>query len=368
MKGYSEVYTLTVNKLTDDRKAINENVSKRHSQHESISFKILLFGTITLVLLIVISWKFTQIYVSRLDIKQIIEPKHALIGLVIIYLSICLATNGYDLYSMLLHSKTNRPSGLYLEPSHLILYAAPLIFTVIYNEDTRLVGVILTIFIFVFAYTVVFMVLAWSIMLLFTLHFWFTRNRRSSNSLSLIAFAMASIFAISMHGNYLQGRLNLYQTIGNAKNAQNANLTTLVYLNGWLLAKATVIHTRGVGLGLGAMGCSEAINNDSKTLSAEVRAESKIDEIVCMRDGSFLASKIVSELGVFGIALLGFLTYKLFRMTALSFKSEFDLILVGTTCLAVLLLFARGLPYFSAPVVYCLISLIYFSKILALRR
>jgi hypothetical protein len=83
-----------------------------------------------------------------------------------------------------------------------------------------------------------------------------------------------------------------------------------------------------------------------------------------VRDGSFLASKIISELGVVGVLLIGFIVYNLVVVLRKMLNYEFDIIVAGSICLIAILLFERGLAYFAAPVIYCLISIIHSQKVL----
>lgn len=321
-----------------------------------------LFFSLSTAFLVIFSWKFVEIYTCCLNFNQIIEPKHAIVGLFIVYFCLCMSVNGHDIYSILQGAPTNRPSGLYLEPSHLILYASPLIFTAISNQQTRAFGILLTVFIFVLAFTLTNFALAGLIILYYLIHYQLTKRKfANAKNLSLVFLSM-TIFAVTLNGSHITDRMETKSVVDSG----TKNFSTLVYLNGWLLAKATIENTSGIGLGLGAMGCSEVINNDKQTLSAEVkRYQGKIDsKIICIRDGSFLAAKIISELGLLGICLISFILYKIILNLLKMLNFEFDLILTGSMCLIMTFLFIRGLPYFAAPIVFCLISMFHYKKVL----
>jgi len=324
------------------------------------------FFSLATTLFLVFSWKFIQIYVSHLQFEQIIVPKHALIGLISIYFCLILAANGLDLYSILQGAPTNRPSGLYLEPSHLILYASPLIFTVIHSQQTRVFGVLLTVFIFVLAFTITNIALSSLIMLCYLIHYLLAKRKFANTKNLLPMFLAMTLFATTINPLYITSRLGLnYQKINVATEYGTRNFSTLVYLNGWLLAKSTIQNTSGMGLGLGSMGCSDVINNNKQTLSAEVKTyKGNVErKVIGVRDGSFLVSKIISELGLLGIFLIGFVVFKLSLIWLKLLIYEFDLIVTGSICLILILFFIRGLPYFSAPVMFCLITIIHNMKI-----
>lgn len=319
---------------------------------------------IATVLLIVFTWFFIKIYVEHIKFKNIIEPNHALFGLLLIYFFLCMAANGYDLYSMLQEMLTNRPSGLYSEPSHLILYASPLIFTVIHDNKTRLLGILLTIFIFVLAFTVTNAALISLVMFFYTSHYFISRKELSLVKGNFIIFVVMILFALSFNRPYIQDRLNVSQEINVSQ--ETRNLSTLVYLNGWLLAKESLLNTSGTGLGLGSMGCSESINNSSSTLSAFTKTYD--GEIICARSGSFLASKIISELGVLGVLILIYIAFKLLCFFKVGVSRKFDLILYGTVSLTITLLFIRGTTYFSAPSIFCLLMMLNYSHAPAVKK
>lgn len=311
--------------------------------------------SLTTTFLVVLTWGFLNVYTSNFEFNEVIEPTHALVGLVVIFLFLCMATMGFDLYSILKHSPTNRPSGLYLEPSHIALFASPLIFTVIKSQQTRIFGILLTVFISVLAFTLTNLALTGLVMVCYILHSLFSGHWKVAKTNGfLIMFMAILLFAFTLHSSYLRDRLET------TKETKNGSM--LVYLNGWLLAESTILHTNGLGLGPGAMGCSEAINNDPKTLSARPGVTSFNGEIICVRSGSFLASKVISELGWLGIIVVALLCYQLARVFISALSFEFDLLLVGSLCLTATLFFIRGVTYFSAPTVFCILMLFCFKS------
>jgi len=44
------------------------------------------YFSLATVILLMFSWKFLQLYISNLKVEKIIEPNHALLGLILIYL------------------------------------------------------------------------------------------------------------------------------------------------------------------------------------------------------------------------------------------------------------------------------------------
>ena len=77
---------------------------------------------------------------------------------------------------------------------------------------------------------------------------------------------------------------------------ETTNISSLVYIQGWQDAWANFQRTNGLGLGFNMMGC----NPLPDTLSRFVLNQTELNS----EDGSFMASKLISELGVIGISLL----------------------------------------------------------------
>ena len=302
--------------------------------------------------LIVFIWFFIKWYLTEFKFKNLIEPNHALIGLIIIFICLCMAVSGYDLYSNLRGTASNRPSGLFLEPSHLALFGAPLMLVGIASIRTRLLSVLLTTFIFVLAYSLTFIVLFWAISGIYIFYLFINATKVNQKVIKLsMLICLATIFIITLHGAYIAERTQT-QT-----QTQTQNFSTLVYKNGWHLAMVTLLNTSSIGLGLGNMGCSNIINMDKSTLSADVIAQTKDSKLISARDGSFLTSKLISELGVVGFLIILWMVLKGLLIIARVSQKSFDLITAGSIGLFFVLFFVRGLPYFSAVVFYCLLQL-----------
>lgn len=136
------------------------------------------------------------------------------------------------------------------------------------------------------------------------------------------------------------------------------NLTTLVWIQGWQLAYKNILETKGWGLGLQALGL-----NESQLTEASHIIKLLSNRYLNFEDGGFLASKIISELGVVGIIISVFYLYK-----ALAFpvsaglsngcrisKDESMMLLKGIVFAFVVEFLFRGYGYFS-PGLYMLIS------------
>jgi len=158
----------------------------------------------------------------------------------------------------------------------------------------------------------------------------------------IIYFVLLKIDTIS----YFSDRLNFSNN--------SSNLTALVYMQGWEDAFNSLIDTKGFGLGFQNMGSSKPGVYGEMIYSI-------IGDYKMREDGGFLASKIVSEFGLFGFSLIFYyikLFINSFRLllnnikvnSDLSKKSEFTPHLVFAHCAVVsfsLEVFIRGYGYFS---------------------
>ena len=129
----------------------------------------------------------------------------------------------------------------------------------------------------------------------------------------------------------------------------STNLTSLTYIQGWDDARRSLSYGYGFGTGFQSMGvlAPSALSETIYSLSGQY---------LNRNDGSFVASKIISEFGIVGIVIVGF--YLLFAFNALRFlnnclNKSFDVFLlrrvIGASLVVGFLpeMFFRGYGYFS---------------------
>lgn len=83
------------------------------------------------------------------------------------------------------------------------------------------------------------------------------------------------------------------------------NLTTLVWIQGWQLAYKNLLESKGVGIGMQMLGLGDGQLTDASHI-----IKSLTGRYFNLEDGGFLASKLISELGVAGIFLSVLYLYK----------------------------------------------------------
>ena len=129
---------------------------------------------------------------------------------------------------------------------------------------------------------------------------------------------------------------------------ETENLSSLVYLQGWQDVWANFFRTNGFGLGFNMMGCSPLLDVPARVLISEGLGSELNSE-----DGSFLFSKLTSETGFVGIALLLILFWWLIKVEEKVRVTRFDMhnraIVVQSTLIVYFLVSSilRGGGYFN---------------------
>ena len=132
---------------------------------------------------------------------------------------------------------------------------------------------------------------------------------------------------------------------------ESSNLSALVYLQGWTDAWLGLNQNLGLGLGFQRMGTTEPSEISEKIYLM-------IGEYKNRADGSFLASKVIAEFGLLGVAAIGAYlrgVYKYARNPGF-LEVEQNRIAYGLYLAFFIELFVRGYGYFSPGIVLVCIS------------
>lgn len=164
--------------------------------------------------------------------------------------------------------------------------------------------------------------------------------------LLMLALAAAALIATQIDLSYYVGRLDL--------STENQNLSSLAFLQGWQMMGESWDRSGGWGLGFQQLGV-RGTDVDAAQL-VEVLARTPLN----IFDGSFTASKLVSEFGLIGIGLLtGYLLLATVSVRALK-RARGDSRIVFAHCVLVsygLELGLRGSGYFTASVLLMIAAL-----------
>ena len=249
---------------------------------------------------------------------------------------------------------THRVSGLFLEPSHLALTVVPLVLYLWFcgGKTGMLMAVVATLAILGLSYSSTFV-----ISLLFSLISGYAFFARGVARIGLILMAVSvstGLFYLLYGGASLTSTALRFQDILDLR--RDSNLSSLVYGNGWELLKINADRTSWLGLGFNAMGCSpRPVTNVDVWLNQIGMGEQNYN------DGSFLASKLISELGLFGgLLVAGAVFWGLKGVARVYSVSNQDLAVLSALWLFSLfiMLFVRSAGgYFSGPLLLALFAI-----------
>jgi hypothetical protein len=174
--------------------------------------------------------------------------------------------------------------------------------------------------------------------------------------LLLVGLAMSSALALYMINVDSAGKFVTYY-FSRILFWNSNNLSALVYLQGWSDAARGVYENFGFGLGFQRMG-----TNAPSEISNSIYA--LVGEYKNRMDGSFLVSKLVSELGFAGILIIFLYILFLYKfyIFVIKFGTQKDKILYGVYASFLVELFVRGYGYFSPGIILVSFSWIYLSQ------
>ena len=235
------------------------------------------------------------------------------------------------------------------EPSHLALFILPFfLFKLISNKQVKssnLFIIISMLFIALFFQNITLLVgIAIAI---------FVISKPKYFTFSFLLILSLITFTHIVNVDYFLSRLML--------GSETQNLSALVFLSGWERAVLNLKETYGVGLGFNQLGY---IGVDGKYMNIIYNL---IGFKLNYNDGGTTGSKIISELGIFGLIIL--VVYSFFAMKSIYFlKNKFlildnkDIFFLSIFIMYSIELFLRGEGYFNPTSFLFLISIFYLSR------
>lgn len=305
---------------------------------------------ILLVFIILSALLFSQ-KLEKIDNLSFINVLHSCSKLILFFavFSLFLGNNflGYD----------NFPKSIFpfAEPRHFVTSSGSLLlFSAFYAspKNKTILSLLFPIFIFVFE-SVVF--LAFYMIIFYFLYLLNIKKSFQATFLAIIFF-MTTLYLFA-DLSYFSERLNF--------SSSNLNLTALVYMQGWNEIFYSLKETNGFGVGFQNMGILKP------TIISEV-----IYELAGFyknrNDGSFLASKIISEFGFIGVLFVllylkqfysSFTELKKYlkNKNSLNFKNQISPIFIFAhthVVFFIIEMFAAGTGYFTTGVFLFIVSLI----------
>ncbi|MFN7695266.1 MAG: hypothetical protein ACK5O3_14620 [Burkholderiales bacterium] len=247
-----------------------------------------------------------------------------------------------------------RPSGVFLEPSHLALACSPLLIALMLGgqRNYRLLAIAMTGgFLYLAASATLFLLIALALPVCALL---MGEGQIRVLRVLGLTFAMALFGVLAWQSPFWPDFVDRLGSLGDQ--SVGANVSSVVYVMGWELADANLTSSAGWGLGLNRMGCFPR----PFTPGVEVLDLLGLED-GNYNDGSFLVSKLLSELGFWGplaLLLLGFQFVRMARRVRAAGKAPVGLqsFLVAAFVCGVFGAFLRGTGYFAGPVMLAALS------------
>lgn len=305
------------------------------------------------------------ILINGSKIKKLFEQvllNHSHFLLVIILSSVLLILVNIHIHGIFFG--INKFGGFYNEPSHLALYGSPIIAYRLLNNKFDPLSLISIVAIISLANSFLFLIF---LLILFSILY-------PKLSFLTLSISVLVVFILIIFGSDIISQLGsvTYQEnkiIGRYADRIRGlfyldNLTSLVYLHGVNLAHENLFLGKYVGLGFNNMGCyinEIPVSHYEDKISKIINDDKRVHH----QDGSFLASKIVSDFGVFGIFLLFYFMTRfiiIFREAIFNLRKE-NVFLIAASITFFLSLFFRSTSYFTAFNIFCFCSFMYTQKI-----
>lgn len=241
-----------------------------------------------------------------------------------------------------------RPSGFFSEPSHFALAIAPLLIHLILDENPRwrragIVGALISLWLAASATLFLLLAVGLAVMWL-ALH---GRRLRLWKTVQVIVLSV--VFAgVAYVSPFWTDFMDRVTSLGNQ--SAEANVSSVVYVMGWELAIENLSNSSGWGLGFNRMGCEPRPVTEGVEVLDLVGLEDGN-----YNDGSFLASKALSEMGYFAALLWLWLAWRAWRFRHLLHslpgeQAEQARLMLSLLLCSLVGLLLRGTGYFSGPV------------------
>lgn len=224
---------------------------------------------------------------------------------------------------------------IFKEPSHFSIVYLPLAFYAIYvNCNRKIARLVLLILGFSISFLIQNLTLLVGMVMIFLAAYWNEKRKIALYStMAIVGLLTLNINKLS----YFIDRLNI--------SFDSRNLSVLSWISGWERAYISLVESFGFGVGFQRMGFVGLKGSAMNTIY-EIMGGSYLN----LYDGSSLAPKIVTEMGLFGLFILFIYLYNLlrvFKMTVRNYYSSVDLFFAGVYLMFSIQLFVRGVGYFS---------------------
>jgi hypothetical protein len=284
------------------------------------------------ILFILVQWCILSL-VTRFDLSLIFFNSKFIVFIII--LSLCIDF-------IIFYPTQLRFGGLFKEPSHLAISIIPYLYYLLYTSKSKLffyIFILIPIFLLSFSSTFII-----SFLFLLSIH----QLRNSRKIFYLICILVPLIILLIGYVDYINSRV-----LGVLYFSTTTNQSSLVYIYGWESMFFYLKDSFYLGIGLNGMGLPPL----PEVNSAYLLASKDGGDLYRNTDGSFLVSKIISELGLVGLFII-ILIYRFLSKTYKIYESYSPLEKFFWNTLALLLFtsFIRGVGFFDGPFIMGSIS------------
>jgi hypothetical protein len=228
-----------------------------------------------------------------------------IIGLLIGFGSFVIDTN------FLNYERLPKPMFPFSEPSHYALGFSSVFFVtgVFLGKVQRITLLILIVLLGVMIPSVVLLVVAFVMVVVF-----YVLPLKTGNIVLIAILAVVGVQALSLVDmsklSYFYERIPFAENVENPVIRGSANMSALVYMQGWEVLSDSMVNTTGLGVGL---------YNMEKTIPGHYGEiiYDRVGHYQNRAEGSFFGSKLITEFGIFGVLVLA--AYFIFLLRSLRF-------------------------------------------------
>ena len=300
--------------------------------------------TIIMITTAFLSWRAISIMSYRNIFNKINFISANYLILILAFIFFILGYLGYSLIDIL-GQQTRSKVGLFHESSHLFLYVGFSYCFLIFSKKVYLPSILFFTMILLSQATtgILIMIMALGIFFL---------AKKNNIFFPVVVFLVSIIILALIKPDIIDSFIQRISGVFafNLQNEEQIHLSSMVWLNGWSQAYNYLSETYWIGVGVGNMGQGSFSNLGFYSDFLLYHLGYVLNQI----DGSFAASKIISELGFIGILIVVVATVKIYKkLSIFIYMSRAGMnpspLYAAAAIMLFILLFVRSDGYMSIP-------------------
>jgi hypothetical protein len=232
--------------------------------------------------------------ISTIDIRRHLLPRNEVAMILIIVTGCVVLDYLFQTFTGAANDRL-RVGGLYAEPSHLAISVSPLIFYLWHSvqRQHKIIAACTSFFLLLASFSTTLLLLLICLFSVAKFRMFFASKHKIEALVGLAVIVAAGAFFLA--SPLAEETLLRVNDIADLR--EDSNLSSLVYANGWQTLAVQLEASNGAGIGFNAMGCEPRVNTEIGTWLELIGLEEQN-----AKDGSFILSKIGSELGLAGLS------------------------------------------------------------------